>query len=221
MSDAGIFLYRLFNRWQLPQSTPDSRWLYAYEIDDVEFNQLEEILRRAYAVNGTDWNREVGAAFFLYAAEWWRRYYDGHRWSWQPILHSLGIHRDDWSSSTVRCLVEDGLRYWRLNLNRTRGLRYIGVVARQGGLPVSILSNASSHIGQILGRVLKLSTPGTSRQTLYSWIKSLKDRLPASYQDDHTLELLTDLAEGVLRIVHQAGLTSSDDAIAHLDATLP
>ena len=221
MTDAATFLREFFNRRQLPHSAPDGRWLYAYEVDEGEFNQLEGILRQTYTVTGTAWSREVGAALFLYAAEWWRRHYDGGRWSWNPILDSLGIRRDDWPPSTVRRFVEGGLRYWRLNLNRTGGLRYIGVIARQGGLPVSVLSNASGHIGRILGRVLELTTPGTSRQTLLSWVESLKDRLPASYQDAHTLELLTDLTEGVLRIVHQAGLTTSDDAIAHLDVVLP
>lgn len=213
---------RLFQRHGL--DAPDGRALHAYRLDEDSFAELKDWLRGQAAACQNDLSllspRDCGL-FVLYAAEWWRRKYDGGHWRWNPIFAGIGVPSAAWTPSTVQYCVQTGLRYWRLGLGESGGLRYLGAIARQGGLPVSLIAEARGHIGQVLGQVLRLAVPNSPRYSLRAWIDSLQSRLPASYRSEQTLDLLTDLAEAVLRLSHEAQLTSSQDAIAKLDACRP
>ena len=64
--------------------TPDGRPLYAYRCPNESFDELCDLL--------TGWNPRDsfgGRAFAVYAAEWWRRHFDGGPWAWQPLLNSI------------------------------------------------------------------------------------------------------------------------------------
>jgi len=211
------FLQRFFEQRPALQSKPDGRRLYGYRLDDGEFRDLEQTLKQLVS-EGQSCRGESAALFVLYAAEWWRRHYDGGTWRWDPILLQIG---GDWPHAKVRQCVEDGLRYWCLQGTRSGGLRYLGAIARQGGLPVALLAEARGRIGQLLGRVLQLAGSGSSRSALRSWVESLSDRLPTSYQGDATVELLTDLTATVLQLVQQANVKVSEGATTQLDTSLP
>ena len=204
--------------------SPDRRPLYAYRLDDSSFVELKAWLRGRLAAYRNDLAalsaRDCGL-FVLYAAEWWRRTYDGGRWSWEPVLDAIGLSYTDWPPNARGQCVESGLRYWGLGSSGSGGLRFLGAIARQGGLPVALIKEARGRIGHILGQVLRLASPDSTRPSLRAWVDSLQDRLPESYRREETLDLLTDLAEAVLQLVNEARVTSSEGAIALLDTHVP
>ena len=172
---------------------PDRRPLHAYRLNDSGIVELKAWLRdrlAAYRNNLATLSERDCGLFVLYAAEWWRRTYDGGRWKWDPVLEEIGLSTTDWTQSAKKHCVETGLRYWRIGSTGSGGLRFIGVIARQGGLPVALIAEARGRIGQLLGQVLRLAGPDSPRRSLRAWIDSLQDRLPASYQREETLDLL-------------------------------
>lgn len=209
---------------------PDGRALYQYRVAEAEFLELEGLLREwlGQLLHRFDLGRITRlsgfpALFVLYAAEWWRRRYDGFHWSWEPILRDLNANPDDWSVSQRSECVERGLREWGLEPRLTGGLRFLGSVAVQGGLPLRLLAEARGRIGVLLSQVLKQA--GGSRVTqrdLLTWVESLQNNLPASYRQPAIFSLLAEVAWTVIQLKEQAGLTPDlEDAIACLDREIP
>lgn len=204
---------------------PDRRALYQYRVTEAEFIELENLLREWLGKLLTRFDlgqvtRLTGfsALFVLYAAEWWRRRFDGAQWSWDPILIDLNADPDDWNQAQRSSCIELGLRDWGLEVKKTGGLRFLGSVAVQGGLPLQLLANARGKIGLLLSQVLK-QAGGTSvtQNDLLIWVESLQGGLPKSYRQSAIFVLLADVAWTVIRLKDQAGLTPDTDAIARLD----
>lgn len=204
---------------------PDRRALYQYRITESEFVDLESLLREwltkllvRFDLGKITHLTGFAALFVLYAAEWWRRRFDGAHWSWDPILRDLNADPDDWNQIQRSACIELGLRDWGLAVRRTGGLRFLGSVAVQGGLPLKLLAEARGKIGLLLSQVLK-QTGGTSitQNDLMTWVESLQGTLPKSYRQAAIFALLADVAWTVIRLKEQAGLTATTDAIARLD----
>ena len=204
---------------------PDCRALYQYRVTEAEFAELESLLREwlgrlltRYDLGKVTQLTGFSALFVLYAAEWWRRRFDGGHWSWDPILIDLKADPDGWSQCQRSACVEIGLRDWRLDVKRTGGLRFLGSVAVQGGLPLQLLAQARGKIGVLLSQVLK-QAGGTSitQNDLLTWVESLQGTLPKSYRQPVIFALLADVAWTVICLKEQAGLTATTDAIARLD----
>lgn len=209
---------------------PDGRSLYRYRLTEEEFRELEALQRHWLSQLFTRFDLDDVAArltgfsalFVLYAAEWWRRHYDGSHWAWEPILRALGANPDEWNQAQRSECVRQGLQDWGLQPRESGGLRYLGTVAVQGGLPLKLLAEAKGGVGHVLSRVLQLS--GNKRVTpsdLQTWVESLETKLPKSYRQTAIFALLADVAWTVLRLKEEAGLTSSEDAISRLDAQIP
>lgn len=78
-------------------SKSHGRPLYRYRMNEEEFDTLQLSLKTS-ALFGVDkvtkiscWN----AAFVIYAAEWWRRCYDGGKWSWERIFNSFNANASE------------------------------------------------------------------------------------------------------------------------------
>lgn len=204
---------------------PDRRALYQYRVTEAEFIELENLLREwlGKLLNKFDLGQITrltgfSALFVLYAAEWWRRRFDGSQWSWDPILRDLNADPDSWNQAQRSACIELGLRDWGLEVKKTGGLRFLGSVAVQGGLPLQLLAQARGKIGLLLSQVLKQA--GGTRVTqhdLLTWVESLQSTLPKSYRQPAIFALLSDVAWTVIRLKEQAGLTATTDAIARLD----
>lgn len=73
-------------------TSPDDHPLYRYRMSDDNFKSLKITLKTsamlgvANLTSVTGWN----AAFVIYAAEWWRREYDGSSWKWENLFASFG-----------------------------------------------------------------------------------------------------------------------------------
>lgn len=208
---------------------PDGRPLYRYRLSEDEFISLESHLRSWLARVSGRHNLDAVAArlsgfpalFVLFAAEWWRRRYDGSHWSWEPILDAIGANPDEWSQAQRSACVERGLQDWGLKPREDGGLRFLGSIAVQGGLPLALLAQARGGIGQVLGRVLQLAG-NSAAADLYSldWVESLQGMLPKSYRQVAIFTLLSDVARTVLHLKEEANLSSSADAVAQLDRQL-
>jgi len=207
-------------------SAPDGRPLYAYRLNEAQFDSLETVLReqiQQYSSLSTlsQSSLSFSPLFVLYAAEWWRRRNDGSRWSWEPILSDLGGCNMDWSAGQRSKSVSRGLRYWKLKPLETSGLRYLGSVAVQGGLPMQLLAEAKGNLGRMLRKVLKLAAGGAEFRQIRGWIESLHDDLPKSYQREEIYLLLVEVITTVLSLKSEAKLTKSADAVTQLDQQVP
>jgi hypothetical protein len=208
----------LLSHRQLAQ--PDGRKLYQYRLAESEFDALEKLLRNLPQLELSQISRIKGFSglFVLYAAEWWRRRFDGSHWSWDPILRDIGAEPEEWSALQRSECVRLGLQEWDLVPREHGGLRFLGAVAVQAGLPLRLLAQARGNIGQLLRQVLKQA--GNSRVThvdLLTWVESLQGSLPRSYRQAAVYTLLAEVAWIVLRLKEEADLTSSADAIVKLD----
>jgi hypothetical protein len=118
--------------------------------------------------------------------------------------------------------VELGLRGWRIELSASRGFRYLGSIAVQGGLPIQALAAARGNIGRVLERVLKLSAAShVTEEEAVQWIESLSSYLPATYRQREIYYLLAQVITTVLLLKKQAALESPDTAIEQLDSRVP
>lgn len=207
-------------------SMPSGSPLYTYRMTRQEFDEFEQLLRRRlgdYLAKYSLGQVASGASFFppafvLYAAEWWRRRYDGTGWSWEPILSSLGAPAEGWSQSERSACVTEGLRYWRLGVRETRGLRYLGSIAFQGGLPLQLLSSARGSLAAVLRRVLRLAAAANPEPAnIQAWVESLQQYLPQAYRQPQIFLLLTEVILAVLRLKESAQLDSADGAVEKLN----
>jgi len=218
---------QLLEKRALPQ--PDGRPLFQYRLTTAEFDELEKLLRHWLGLfaGAADLNRITRvtgfpALFVLYSAEWWRRRYDGSGFSWEPILHDLGTDPDGWTPSQRSECVKKGLAEWRLKPREAGGLRFLGSVALQGGLPMRMLSEARGSVGAVLQRVLQMAGDRqVSQPDLLTWIQSLQIRLPKSYRQDTVYALLRDIVWVVLSLKQEADLSPQQDAVALLERKVP
>lgn len=210
-------------------TTPDGRALYLYRVTEDEFSGLEGLLQNwlgqllpRYNLASVAGLSGFSELFVLYAAEWWRRRYDGSGFSWEPILRDLGAEPDEWSPTQRSEFVRLGFRGWSLRPRESGGMRFIGSVAVQGGLPLKLLASSRGRIGQLLSRVLHLASGSQVTQSdLLNWVESIAGTLPQSYRQGTIYTLLADVAWAVLRLKQEAGLQSSADAVAILDRKIP
>lgn len=196
--------------------------LYQYRIDDEEYACIRLALKE-YACRDPSPILGYPALFVLFAAEWWRRCFAGSNWSWEPILSELGLS-STWAPSRRSACVVTGLQDWGQSL-QAGGLHYLGSIAVQGGLPMRLLEDSSMGGGwlkRLLSKVL-----WQSRNTLVgvneikTWIVAQAGDLPQSYRRDEIFTLLAGVAATVLSLKHEARLTSSKEAIGHLDQAVP
>lgn len=218
--------------------SPDGRPLYAYRLTDSELRDLESLLqdnlqRYRHAHRGLFGgarllgfvSEEVPAfasLFVLYAAGWWQQRYDGSGFVWAPILTDIGATDEDWSATQRSDCVSRGIREWCLFLRDTAGLRYLGTIAVQGGLPVRLLAAARGALGRLLRSVLREASkaPATIGE-IRGWVTSLESYLPQTYRQPEIAVLLAEVVDTVLVLKQKAGLTQSAGALQQLDGRVP
>jgi hypothetical protein len=70
-------------------SDSDERPLYQYRVTDEEFESLKQVMKLSSRLGLSLVSKQLprwDAAFVIYAAEWWRRKYDGSSWSWNKVF---------------------------------------------------------------------------------------------------------------------------------------
>ena len=204
--------------------------LYTYRLSSQEFEGLEATLKERLAAylsyySLADMSRQVPlfpSLFVLYASEWWKRRYDGAGWTWEPILDDIGLPSEEWNQNQRSECVKKGLNDWGLNLVNSRGLRFLGSIAFQGGLPMQLLASSRGNLSRVLSLVLKLASKGNfEANDIQEWISIQSKYLPKAYRQNEIYVLLAEVILTILRLKTEANLKASAGAISKLDAYDP
>lgn len=199
----------------------DGRPLHRYRLSDDGFARLERNLcARASSLRFAP-GPILAASFVLWAAEWFRRRYDGKGLRWENLGKVLGFHAEphEW-----RRLADLGLRHWRIPELRINGVRYrLAAIARQGGFPLAAIEGQGSgwaprFLGNLVGRLL-----GETDQTLAvadELAAVLMELVPETWRNAEIRLVSAELAVEVVRLrseAIEAGLTDGAQASDWLD----
>ena len=180
-------------------SRSDEQPLYRYRLSDSDFETLKTALKTsalfgvANITEVSGWN----AAFVIYAAEWWRREYDGSSWSWKKVFSSFGADARELKIARRNLVVESGLRYWGCKVRIINGSsRYLGSIAIEGGLPLNQLNKSSGWLGRVFKQVIpkytRLQHTGIYADTLVAECDYI---IPTTYQNDQIHAILGDMVQ--------------------------
>lgn len=192
-------------------SQPDGRWLYAYRLLSSEYDSLRACLCDAARTTGVSLlvrhNKYFAPLFVLYAAEWWRREYDGGLWKWGPILATLQVEKDEFSPNERSGAVLEGFAFWGLR-PADEGKRYFGSVVVQGGLPLKLIGLGGSRLATVMGTVLRQATRyGWSESQVVDAVADHASAMPESLRCDEVFRLLASMVLTTLDLKarHQLG----------------
>ncbi|MGV7223981.1 MAG: STY4851/ECs_5259 family protein [Nitrospinales bacterium] len=209
-------------------SHPDGRSLYQYRVTDEEFESLKQVMKISSIFGLQSVSKKLprwDAAFVIYAAEWWRRKYDGSSWSWKKVFSSFDADYQELNPFARNHVVETGLRYWKRKVRILNGQsRYLGTVAIEGGLPLNQLKGKGT--GGWLGRVFKSAIPkyirlqnsGVSATMIVS---EYVDYFPQTYRNDQIYSILGDMVQTVAELKKEYQLDQRTNPMHWLDSHLP
>lgn len=215
-------LLHLLKRLEL--SRPDQRPLYQYRVTDEEFQEIGNTLKISNYlglknVSNQYWN----AAFVIYAAEWWRREYDGSSWRWENIFQSFGATAKDLTTQQRNQIVKTGLQYWKRNLRIINNrVRYLGSIACEGGLPLKQITRSNTNwlnnlVKQAIPKYIRLQASGTEASTIISEY----NYIPQTYQNDQIYSILGDMIETVVDLKKEYKLNEQTNPVNYLDKHNP
>jgi len=206
-------------------AAPDARPLYRYRMQDDEYKALQQALKNPaslgianiykYSRGADDWYR----AFVIYAAEWWRREYDGGSWRWEPLFAACGAEGGELTSTQRSVLVEKGLRYWRREVRVINGRTiYLGTIATEGGLPLNQLKQVKNDwlsrvFKQVIPKYARLQQTGIEVNQLFTEC----DFIPKNYQNSQIHAILGDMVVEVVSLKHKHKLQDHSNPVAYLD----
>jgi len=199
---------------------PDGRPLYAYRCADDELDALGETLRAVRVTrSAAGLDGLTGAAFCLYAAEWWRRRHAGGAWAWSGILASVG-----WDGVSLPSLygpVETGLAEWGRPVLRSFGKRmFLVTLACEGGLPLQLLRSEAGPLRRFFQAVLRdVQRFRRFAPSATALAEAQASLLPRSLRHDVVFELAGRLTEAVWRL--QGELVDDADPVRQLDRVHP
>ena len=129
---------------------PASLPLYRYKLAPELFVRIE---RKLSASLSSDLLRpSLAPAFVLWAADWFRRSYQGGVQRWLDIENVLGLHlpQSEW-----RDLADHGFRSWGIDpLITAHGNQRLSNLARHGGFPAAAMSSGASWPRKFLERAI-------------------------------------------------------------------
>jgi len=206
-------------------SKPDGRPLYAYRVTDESFYQLFELLRNKTNIGPNLAARRTSyfaQGWLFYAAEWWKRSYEGGPWSWSPIFKKLKY--DDPDPTSRREWVETASAYWRLDDEAIGGKRFLGKVVVNGGLPLNLIQKADGSLSRLLHAVLNeamLSSSPLNKAQILSQIELQRGHLPKSYRQPMVYSLLEKVISAVLVLKEKIANLGQHDPVVYLDTHHP
>jgi hypothetical protein len=206
--------YFLFHKQQ------DGRALYRYRMSDDEFASLHEMLEisAAFGVEGISRFSGWNAAFVIYAAEWWRKNYDGGEWSWESIFASFDADPKPLSAAQRQLIVELGLNYWQRPVKVLNGrVNYLGTIAIEGGLPLKLLNTINNGLSELF----KHAIPHYLRLANADIIADNACYLPQNYQNDAIYAILADMVGTVAKLKDDYQLTDKNNLIDYLNQLAP
>ena len=212
------------NRRQLKN---EGKPFYKYKVTDQEYYKLKELLNE-YAeklrigVGFTSIEYLFQIYLVLYAAEWWRREYQGGHWKWEPIFNSFGVTKTDFLPPVKRNqYIEKGVNYWKLKL-KNEGKKYLGTIALNGGLPISLITGSSRVTSLIDRLMLKVGANNYEKYLISDLIETdYKHYLPATYRIGHIYDLIAEIISISIEITTKYELKHLTNPIVVLDTKNP
>ncbi|KAB0678452.1 hypothetical protein F6X38_15560 [Aureimonas leprariae] len=208
----------------------DGRPLYRYHLSDDAFRRLQIGLRQSAPAFLGEPEPKLAAKFALWAAEWFRRCYDGSGRRWQALAEPLGLDPDavGWTE-----WADKGLRWWNIRpliINRTH--HRLAALARQGGFPIAALEGQGSgwaprFLERLVGTLL--SRPAEDGDAAMQAANDVADELmdslvPSTWRHTEIRVLAADLALAVLRwrrVAEQNGVPAGSLVSIWLDEHHP
>ena len=196
-------------------SMPDERPLYAYRCSTERFEEARDVLA------GWSSQRDPGAGgrvFAVYAAEWWRRHYDGGPWAWQPLLDSI---RCEVPFPELYEPLRSAWRWWHVRpVVLGASVRYLGTCACQGGLPLHFVSSPHSNVCRFLRALLREYR--IFRRVVddgYTLVEPLRSHLPRSLRQEPVYRLCAEVMDQIWEL-RDVG-SQQNDPVAILDRQTP
>lgn len=199
---------------------PDGRPLYAYRTSDQEYAALSELLKNhELSPRGLD-STAFAMAWLLYAAEWWKRSYEGGAWAWNPVFANLSLTFPGYAACQQYVIA--GRKAWRLSAELGRGKRYLGLVAIQGGLPLRLIESSHGNLVRLLKAVLRQTiTCRLTEEVVQAEIQHHCELLPSSYRQPTIYRLLAEVVQAVQGLHHSYCLHEAQNLVEVLDSRYP
>ncbi|EAS45762.1 hypothetical protein C9J48_06350 [Photobacterium profundum] len=203
--------------------------LYSYKLTDGEYLTLQTSLLDSLRSQNIEcyvpsaMSSEWAGAFVMYAAEWWRKQFNGGHWSWEPIFRSLNVSDSDITAGQRNKLIAAGFRFWRRPiLSNGQGRMFLGSVAVEGGLPLQLITDPNSKLSNYFEQVIKDFGKFTLSKPNAAAIAEAHDHcIAASFRTEAVYSVVGKIAEAIYQLTDQYGLDEQHDPLRFLDAVAP
>ncbi|SDL48384.1 hypothetical protein [Aliiruegeria lutimaris] len=170
----------------------DGRPLHHFRVTDSEYDLLQLQLISLFQRGQ---QKTASAPFVLWAAERYRRDFDGGVFSWSFLVDPLG-HKPD--QAELREMTEIGLRYFNRPPPRrsAAGIQYLRTLAAEGGLPIRLLSQESGYRQALLSLISDLERFGLAcpNEQALTFAEVRARRLPLGYRTEEFHQIFVDFA---------------------------
>lgn len=201
----------------------DGSPIYSYRMDDEEYLELKVVLEFDLDALCDITSHVFTTCIVLYFCEWWRREYQGSKWSWRPLFESLGANTP---KPALRAqIVEKGLKLLQRPVLKTDNAEneYLGTIAFESGIPRSLLVDDhyfSKVITDCYLQFLEISSYELTELDIVEKI-CLAKRIPNVYQNDFFYELIKKIVDDLINLNNRFDLRSSKNPVEFLDLHYP
>lgn len=177
---------------------PDGRPLHAYRLDGERYVFLERLVANSLKLGRY---KSAAAPFVLWAAERYRKEYDGGALTWEFLTQALDVTLPQ---QQLREITREGMARMGRSLRRLEsGTQYLRAIAAEGGIPVRLLSEQKGgYRAALVGLVADLSRIGLGcpREVALGFAAHRTRRLPVGYRTREYHDLFVDFAFEVLEL---------------------
>lgn len=199
---------------------PSGVLLYEYHVTDEELVELRRYLAEASRCQDPGDSRSFAAAWFLYAAEWWKRSYSGGAWGWSGVFGSVPIDEPD--TLTRQTWVLRAKTYWKIPGALPVARPYLGLVILNAGIPSKLIEESHGKIAALFRLVFRRIGKGEqSHCDILEAVREQQSLLPQTYREESIFSLVASVVESVLRLRQEYRLTESVDPLAKLEQVCP
>ena len=163
--------------------------LWQYDLSDVEFHQLRNLLMGTRSLYGID-ARDCA----LYYAEWWRRCYNGGAPSIKEVFDSISSNQF-FKEKEFYQYARKGANLLGIKWIKNQNTLFFKTLLLQGGLPIKHLSNNKGSYKNFLLRILELNPDSIDDFAFDSSITSL---LPLSSRNDEIYECCLEVVRAII-----------------------
>lgn len=203
---------------------PSGAMLFSYRTTGNEYFEIRRLFAaQLQQLRGARWvpgSASECACFVLYAAEWWRREYNGGPWRWMHILSSFG---QPFLIDTLdrTWAVERGLKAWG-HRPGGQGKKYLGAIVAQGGLPLQVVARGDGSITRLLIRAMRQAQLyGWDTSRLESFFEAHQLELVQHLRDEDIYRLLASVIATVQALRHECQLVGVVNPVEVLDRSQP